>query len=235
MKNKGFFITGTDTGVGKTHVGAILTRMLHTRGLDVQPRKPVESGCRRSAQELIPTDGTAYYQAAAGRVPLALISRYRYEAPVAAERAARLAGESLKLEQVLTAVTTGLRPASVLLVEGAGGFYSPLCADGLNADLAAALGLPVVLVAADRLGCLNHILLTQAAIEQRGLRTAAIVLNRFELSPVAAMDNAEDLRRLLAHSNVPLLTVTAGAADSMPGTQLEPVIATLLIKETSGL
>jgi dethiobiotin synthetase len=225
---KGFFITGTDTGVGKTYVGATLTRLLHARAMDVQPRKPVESGCRRNAQELIPADGTAYYQAAAGRVPLALISPYRYEASVAAERAARLAGESLKLEQVLAAVTAGLRPASVLLVEGAGGFYSPLCADGLNADLAAVLGLPVVLVAADRLGCLNHILLTQAAIEQRGLRTAAIVLNRFEPSPVAAMDNAEDLRRLLAHSNVPLLTVTAGTAGSGLEAQFETVFATLL-------
>jgi dethiobiotin synthetase len=202
--HKGFFITGTDTGVGKTWVGTALARILHRRGADVQPRKPAESGCRRDGTELIPADGTAYHTAVAGTVPLTLISAYRYAAEASTERAARLAGTPLKLKQLLAAATAGLRPGSILLVEGAGGFYSPLCSDALNADLAASLGLPVILVAADRLGCLNHILLTLAAIEQRGLRTAAVLLNSFE-SVSAELDNAGDLRRLIP--NIPVLNL----------------------------
>jgi dethiobiotin synthetase len=222
--HKGFFITGTDTGVGKTRVGATLARMLHRRGLDVQPRKPIESGCHRNGNELILADGTAYHTAVAGAVPLTLISAYRYETEVSTERAARLSGAPLQLQQLLTAVKTGLRSGSVLLVEGAGGFYSPLCQDGLNADLAAALRLPVILVAADRLGCLNHILLTLAAIEQHGLQTAAIVLNQFE-QPPSAMDNVEDLRRLLPA--IPILHID-NTADQKLQALLEPLITALL-------
>ena len=104
-----------------------------------------------------------------------------------------VAGTTLTIDQLVKAAQPD-RGADYALVEGAGGFYSPLAEDGLNADLAARLGLPVLLVAEDRLGCLNHILLTLEAIRHRGLDCRAVILNR-RAEAETGTDNAADLRR----------------------------------------
>lgn len=201
----GVFITGTDTGVGKTFVGVKLALRLAESGLRVKPRKPVESGCRRQGNDLIAADAQALLAAAQSGETLAAVCPYRFEAAVSPARAARLAGVSLNLTQLVHACCSGLAADDFLLVEGAGGFYSPLTLNALNADLAGALGLPVLLIAADRLGALNHVLLTCEAITRRGLRLAAVVLNRLE-STVASptMDNAQDLG---ARLDVPLFAM----------------------------
>jgi dethiobiotin synthetase len=225
-KPQGYFITGTDTGVGKTLVGAALTRMLVAAGLDTQPRKPVETGCRLENGELVPNDGLAYFHAAARAVTLSIITPYRFGPTVSAARAARLAGTPLNLQLLATATRWGTKTDSFLMVEGAGGFYSPLCEDGSCADLASELRLPVLLVAADRLGCINHIRLTLDAIAKYKLTTAAIILNEIETIP-PGLDNAADLSQL---TSCPVFRIGHKPEPLQLETSLRPVLKLLLSK-----
>ncbi len=173
---RGVFITGTDTEVGKTWVGTQLAARLYQQGLPLVVRKPAESGCARRNDQLLPADATAYWQALEQSQALADICPHRFAAPLAPVQAARL--EHIRIELQDLRHSCEAAEQAFLLVEGAGGFYSPLAEDGLNADLAEALELPVLLVAADKLGCLNQILLTRQAILDRGLRLTAVVLNQ---------------------------------------------------------
>ncbi len=189
----GLFITGTDTGVGKTRIGAALVRALKARDFTVWVRKPVETGCARTAAGLLPQDAQILSCAAGDPEPLEAVCPYRFEAAVSPERAARLCGQALELEHLIEAC----RPPGegLMLVEGAGGFYSPIAAAALNADLAQALALPVLLVATDRLGVIHQVLLTLEAISGRGLNPIGIVLNQIRRLATSSMDNLEDLRR----------------------------------------
>jgi len=189
----GVFITGTDTGVGKTWIGAALAHLLTQGGRRVRPRKPLESGCVPGPDGLHPQDAAALREAAGSLEPLDRVCPYRLEAPLSPDRAAALAGISLDLERLTQACRAGVEDGDFLLVEGAGGFCSPLTADHLNADLAVALQLPVLLVTADRLGAIHQVLVTVEAIERRGLRLAGVVLNQVVPGPDPRMDNAADL------------------------------------------
>ena len=210
----GLFITGTDTGVGKTRIGTTLAHCLVERGVRVRVRKPVESGCLRGENGLLPQDALALHAAARSAEPLERVCRYCLEAAISPERAAALEGLALSLEQLLAACHAGVSEDDFLLVEGAGGFYSPLAPGVLNADLAAALGLPVLLVAADRLGAINHALLTAQAIERHGLTFAGLVLNAAASVTDPRMDNAADLGRWLARpvTRVPHQPMSASGA-----------------------
>ncbi len=190
---KGLFITGTDTGVGKTEIGAQMVAQLWQHGIAVTARKPVESGCVPTADGLRPADAWRYRQALDDSIPLEQICSYRFEAPIAPLVAAREQGTELTLDRLIMACDN--KVDTLTIVEGAGGFYSPLAEQALNADLAAALGYPVILVAANRLGCINHVLLTLAAIAQHGLETLAIVLNETEQGR-GISSNASLLREL---------------------------------------
>lgn len=196
----GIFITGTDTNVGKTYIAALLARHLQKQKLNVIPRKPVESGCIPEGNELIPADAMALKNAAGYSGSLAQVCPYRFEPPIAPHRAAHLASQALTIRNLVQACTQDIDvEKDFLLIEGAGGFYTPLCEDGLNADLAQALDLPVVLVAEDKLGCINHILLNVQALKTRGLNIMAVILNQTEQpqnNPY--MNNAEDLQDLLS-------------------------------------
>lgn len=205
----GIFVTGTDTGVGKTHVGTRLVQALRAQGLRVAVRKPVESGCARGPQGLEPADARALQAAAGGWEPLERICPFRLQAPLSPERAARMEGLELGIEQLAAHCPGAADSPDFLLVEGAGGFYSPLTADGLNADLAQRLGLPVLLVVGDRLGCINHALLTLEAVERRGLHTAAVVVNRLGTEEAGGMDNTADLAE---RCRAPVFATPAGEA-----------------------
>jgi dethiobiotin synthetase len=204
MALEGFFITGTDTGVGKTVVACALIRALRAAGRHVSPRKPVESGCEARGEGLFPADGAALRDAA--REPLAdlaTVTPYRFRHALSPDRAARLADSPLSISALREACLSGHPPQAELVVEGAGGFYSPLASDGLNADLAQALGLPVILVAPDRLGVINHVLLTAEAVRNRGLELALVVLNACDATVPDGMDNQADLEGYL---DCPVLT-----------------------------
>jgi len=199
---KGLFITGTDTGVGKTHIACLLAEQLITECFTPIPRKPVESGCSRNADgQLVAADAQALMQACQYPPPQPVVCPYPLKAAISPAEAARLQGERISLMQLQQACalteSETQNDSARLLVEGAGGFYSPLCADGLNADLAQRLQLPVLLVAEDKLGCINHILLSLQAIESRGLEVFAVVLN--QINPASsAMNNASELSQLIS-------------------------------------
>lgn len=190
---RGLFITGSDTGVGKTHVGTALAAALFAQGWRVRARKPVESGCRRVNGELRPEDALAY-AAVTGEL-LEAVCRYRLMAALSPERAARLEGVGYHLSDLVAHCRAGIGAEDFLLVEGAGGFLSPIAPDGLNADLALALGLPVLLVAADRLGAIHQVLASAEAIERRGLRLTGVVLSGVLPQSEPLLDNATDLKR----------------------------------------
>lgn len=196
---QGVFITGTGTEVGKTFVAAEIARQLNQRNVKVIPRKPIESGCIRSGDELIPQDAVALKNAASYSGSLSDVCPYRFEPPISPVRAAHLANKVLTTEQLFSICLQGSEEG-FLLVEGAGGFYSPLAENGLNADLAVALQLPVLLVADDKLGSLSQVLLNAEAIQMRGLHLAGVVMNNLNNNSNEYMDNTADLRERLDNS-----------------------------------
>ena len=198
LDDNGYFITGSDTDVGKTYIACEIVRQLVRQGGNVETRKPAESGCVVSAAgDLIPHDALALQQANDNRESIERITAYRFRAALAPPRAARLENREIRIEQLIDACERD-QPEHCLILEGAGGFYSPLAENGLNADLASALQLPVVIVVNDRIGAVNQALMTIQAVESRQLRVAVIVLNQVEPITDAAMDNATDLQ---AHCN----------------------------------
>lgn len=197
MSQKGLFITGTSTGVGKTHTGVVLAKSLTTYGLKVIPRKPVESGCTLENHQLIPADATALMQAASYRGLLSEVCPYRFYQCTSPRRAAHLSSQELSTQNLLEVCLSDAEDG-FLLVEGAGGFYSPLSVDGLNADLAQQLKLPVLLIAQDKLGAINDVLLTAEAIKNRGLELRAVLLNQMkEYDMPDDVNNLEELHPIL--------------------------------------
>ena len=191
--SSGYFITGSDTDVGKTFIACQLVRQLRALELVVETRKPAESGCEPGPDGELLTHDAAALQAANGNAEkLDDIVAFRLRAALAPHRAARLEGRSIYLQDLVDACAR-TDPDSLLLVEGAGGFYSPLAENGLNADLASHLQLPVIIVVDDRIGAVNQALMTIQAVESRQLPVAAVVLNEVSPEHAANMDNAADL------------------------------------------
>lgn len=194
---QGVFITGTNTDVGKTFIGVEIARRLNQRGINVIPRKPIESGClRQDDGELLPHDALALKEASQYDGNLSDVCPYRFEPPISPVRAAHLADKVLTTEQLVSICLCGSEKGFTL-IEGAGGFYSPLAENGLNADLAMALQLPVLLIADDKLGVLSQVLLNVEAIHMRGLPLAGVVLNTLNETNNDYMNNTADLRERL--------------------------------------
>lgn len=171
---RGLFVTGSDTGVGKTEVSCALLRNARAAGLDAVGMKPAQSG----AEPGEPSDAERLAEAADGAEPVAEICPYSLAAPLAPAVAARLEGVEISMARILGAARALAARHDALLVEGAGGLLVPLTERETFADLAVALGLPVLLVARAGLGTVNHVSLTVEALRRRGLAIAGIVLNR---------------------------------------------------------
>ena len=173
----GCFVTGTDTGIGKTRVSAGLLRALAQAGVKSVGMKPVASGAEMTSEGLRNEDALALQRAAALPRDYALVNPYCFAPPVAPHLAAREAGVEIGLDVIRDAYTALCRGAEVVVVEGVGGWQVPL-GPGLGLpDLAQELELPVLLVVGMRLGCLNHALLTARAIRADGLTLAGWVAN----------------------------------------------------------
>jgi len=170
---QGFFVTGTDTGVGKTFIASALLHAFAKAGKSVVGMKPVAAGCEQGVWP----DVEALKRASTVRAPAQLVNPYALDPAVAPHIAAELAGVSIEIEAIARAYEELSRMAEVVVVEGVGGFLVPLNARQTTADLASRLGLPVVFVVGMRLGCLNHALLTRRQIEAQGLRCAGWVAN----------------------------------------------------------
>lgn len=224
LATQGVFITGTNTNVGKTFVGANIARQLTLRNINVIPRKPIESGCLMQDGELIPQDASALKEAANYQGALSEICPYRFKPPVSPVRAAHLVNKALTTQQLATICLQGSE-GGFLLVEGAGGFYSPLSENGLNADLAVALQLPVLLVADDKLGAISQVLLNVEAIQTRGLQLAGVVLNSVNDTQNDEMDNSADLGERL---DCPIFT---NPYSKEGGTQLPDTLIDALISQ----
>jgi dethiobiotin synthetase len=201
----GFFITGTDTGIGKTWCAAALLAALRRRGHTALGMKPVASGCVHTQDGLRSDDALLLMQHSSPPVPpYALINPYAFAAPIAPHLAAQQAGVDIRLDLIVDTMRELQGQTDLIVVEGVGGWYVPLNARRTVADLALALGLPVILVVGIRLGCLNHALLTAAAVRQSGNRLAGWIANRIEPDTLCAEENIACLRERLS---APLLGV----------------------------
>ena len=194
----GFFVTGTDTGVGKTLVACALLHALARRGLRVVGMKPVAAGARREDGLLVNDDVVALTAASNTAAPAELVNPYCFEPPVAPHIAAAQAGVTIELARIVRAHAALARDADCVVVEGAGGFRVPLSPHANTSELAAALALPVVLVVGMRLGCLNHALLTADAVRAAGLDLAGWVANHVEPDMACADENVNALASALA-------------------------------------
>ena len=184
------FLTGTDTGVGKTYVSALLVRALRRAGLDTAPMKPFCCGDRE--------DALALHAACDGAVPLDVINPIWYATPASPYTAAKVENRPADLELVRRNFQQLRAQHRSLIVEGVGGWMVPIAKDYFVADLAAEFGLPVAVVVRNRLGALNHALLTVRDIQRRGLPFAGIIFNRAEAeNDVAAATNRELLEELV--------------------------------------
>lgn len=166
-----YFITGTDTNVGKTYVTKLIIESLRAEGKYAVGFKPISCGDREDATLLA---------AASGNLPLDEVNPLHFPSPVAPHVAALLENKTIDPREVIASYETIAGKYDPILVEGAGGWEVPITRDYFISDLAKDLNLPVILVAANRLGALNHILLTLSAIKAKGLTCAGIILNQLE-------------------------------------------------------
>ena len=188
------FITGTDTGVGKTYVTRLIIETLRAEGIDAVGYKPVACGDRADATILA---------TASGNLPRELVNPVFLKPALAPLVAGMLENRVVDPAELVAGYQRLAAAHASVLVEGVGGWEVPLAAGFQVSDLAAALGLPVIVVAANRLGCLNHVLLTVRAIQARGLTCAGIVLNQLEDEMDTAMITNKGVIESLA--GVPLL------------------------------
>jgi dethiobiotin synthetase len=199
---RGYFITGTDTGAGKTHITCILAHLLRQRGRRVAVSKPVGTGAEWTPAGWL-CDDTRRLALASGSNDTTAITPYVFSEPLAPSVAARRAGVCLSLDLLAKAVEKQSLSAEITLVEGVGGLLCPLTDRHTVADLIAQLGLPVLVVARGTLGTLNHTLLTLEVASARHLNVVGVIVNHtVPADDLAATTNAMELRRLL---KVPLL------------------------------
>ena len=192
---RGIFVTGTDTGVGKTVVAVALLRAFAADGLRAIGMKPVATGIDPGAA--LNADVTALTAAGNVAAPLADVNPYAFAAAIAPHVAAARAGTAIDLERIAGAYARLAAAADVVVVEGAGGAMAPLSDREDMLDIAVRLGLPVVLVVGIRLGCINHALLSALAIAARGLRLEGWVANRIDPAMAEAQASVDTLGRRL--------------------------------------
>lgn len=192
-KASGLFITGTDTGIGKTWATLCLMRALQSRGLSVVGMKPVATGAIWREGRLVNEDALALQEAGSVSLPYELVNPYVFEPPVSPHIAAELAGERIDSARIVEVFHELRRRADCVLVEGVGGWKVPLNEREQVADLAMALGLPVIMVVGLRLGCLNHALLTYESIKASDIRHAGWIANQITSDFPYAEENIRTL------------------------------------------
>ncbi len=207
---KGLFVTGTDTDCGKTVVACALARGLRARGFRVAPFKPVAAGARRTATGLRNADAEALIAACGGGWDYARVNPLCFESPVSPHLAAAEAGVVVSLPPLLAIARELAGEADLLLAEGAGGWLVPLGPGMDIADLAAALGLPVVLVVGLRLGCINHARLSARALQASGLPLAGWIGSVLDPQMARLEENIATLEERLP---LPALGVLPHGAD----------------------
>jgi dethiobiotin synthetase len=210
---RALFVTGTDTGVGKTLVSAALLHALARRHARVVGMKPVAAGLVPCGDAWASEDALALRAASTVQVPPALDNPVALPEPLSPHIAAARAGRPVGVAELLAAQRALMRQADLVVVEGAGGWRVPINETETLADLAVAMAAPVVLVVGLRLGCLNHSLLTAEAIAADGLLLAGWVANGIDPAMACRDENIETLRRRL---DAPLLGIVPWCAAPDP-------------------
>lgn len=200
-----YFLTGTDTEIGKTFITCALLHRASRDGRQAVGLKPVAAGTDAAG---LNEDVEHIRAASKVELPLEVINPYCFKAAVAPHIAAAEEGRSIEFAPIKAACAAALAQADLIIVEGVGGFRVPLGNDGDSADLAVALGLPVILVIGMRLGCISHALLTAEAISARGLKLAGWVANRIDPAMARFEENLTTLQALLP---APLLGIVPHA------------------------
>jgi dethiobiotin synthetase len=177
---RGLFVTGTDTGVGKTTITLGLMQALQARGQTVTAMKPVASGCISTPSGLISDDARQLQGRSSIDVRYDRVNPYAFEPPIAPHLAAEAVGVRIDIEVIEQAWRCLAAESDQVLVEGVGGWLVPISQRQTMADVALALGLPVIMVVGVTLGCINHALLTAAAVQSAGLRLAGWIANRVD-------------------------------------------------------
>lgn len=177
MKKQAFFVTGTDTEVGKTRISVGLIQCLQHAGYKTAAMKPIASGCEWLDKQWKNEDALALMKQADVTLPYNIVNPYAFEPAIAPHLAAQQAKIEISLPEIQQRFQQIAEQSEAVIVEGAGGWLVPLNAEQTMADLALTLNLPVILVVDIRLGCINHALLSVVAIQQSGLELAGWVAN----------------------------------------------------------
>lgn len=191
---RALFVTGTDTGVGKTVIAAALLRGLRERGRRVAGMKPVASGCHETPAGIVSDDALALIAEASESAPYSIVNPYSFIPAIAPHVAAVEAGTRIDLRELERAYRILAGLADIVVIEGAGGWLTPLDAKHALADFARKVKADVILVVGLRLGCLNHALLSAQSIEHSGLRLAGWVANTIDPDFERASDNVRALQ-----------------------------------------
>ncbi|HEY4804095.1 MAG TPA: dethiobiotin synthase [Paraburkholderia sp.] len=228
------FVTGTDTEIGKTFVSAALLRGFARAGLRATALKPIAAGASERDGIWHNEDADQLDAAASVLLPPEIRTPFLLKEPAAPHIAAALEGVTLDMARIVECYKAACERADAVVVEGVGGFRVPLTATEDTADLAVALGLPVVLVVGMRLGCISHALLSAEAIAARGLTLAGWVANRIDPAMTFPEENIAALReRLAAHYRAPLIGVVphmrgASADDAAGHLNIDALLAHLV-------
>ncbi|MEZ5941633.1 MAG: dethiobiotin synthase [Planctomycetaceae bacterium] len=210
---QGLLITGTDTDVGKTHLTAGLLRFLRRSGVNAAAYKPVCSGSTQQADGTCTwNDVEQLYAAADGKFPRDRICPQRFHAPLAPPLAARQEGQCIDLQSLLLGVDWWKNQVDLLLVEGVGGWLCPLTDTECIQDFAVKLGFPVLLVAQQKLGTINHTLLSVNAIRNAGLSLAGVVLNQTQPNVDPSAD--QNLEAIKSYGHVENVWATPFTSES---------------------
>lgn len=175
--NKGIFITGTDTGVGKTFVSIGLLQAFKEMGFSVCPMKPVETGCRINGGKLIPLDTLKLMDASGVKEPIEVVNPYRFKPSLAPAVAAELEEAVIKRSRIISSYKKLSNKYDITIVEGAGGIMVPVYKRYLYLELIKDLDIPVIIVSRPGLGTINHTLLTIRTAQSRGIKILGVIIN----------------------------------------------------------
>jgi len=210
----GFFITGTDTGVGKTLVAVALTRALVAQGRRVAVMKPVAAGTIKTPEGEFNDDALELLAASNVKAPYDDVNPWLLKTAASPHLAARADGVTIRHDRIASAFERLRAASDLVLVEGAGGWHAPISGTETMADVAQRLDLPVIVVVGMRLGCLNHALLTRDAIRARGMRCAGWIANRLAVDMSLGDANIDTLSSRFGVS--PLAVVPVGSKGTDP-------------------
>lgn len=196
---KAWFITGTDTNIGKTFVSTGLARAFKRRGLSTGVMKPVETGCPMVGPALAPQDAIALKEASGSNDPIDLLNPFRFAPALAPLVAAEMAGKAIEPDVIKSAFDLIRASHDATIVEGAGGLLVPVTLEMTMGDIARLLDIPVIIVAAPGLGVINHTAMTVECARARGISVAGIILNNLtepDHHDISIKSNAASIERL---------------------------------------